>query len=89
MDTVKNVKPATITGYRTSIANALCSQGELISNSLELNRHIPSLVEDRAKQNISFFSVCLGLTTSFLAFIRDFLAGANLRNSVSVGFILG
>ena len=32
--TVKNLKPATITGYRTAIADALGSQGELISKSL-------------------------------------------------------
>ena len=32
--TVKNLKPATITGYRTAIADALGSQGEFISKSL-------------------------------------------------------
>ena len=49
--TVKNLKPATITGYRTAIADALGSQGELISKSLELNRLIASFTRDRPKPN--------------------------------------
>ena len=51
--TVKNLKPATITGYRTAIADALGSQGELISKSLELNRLIASFTRDRLKPNRS------------------------------------
>ena len=58
--TVKNLKPATITGYRTAIADALGSQDELISKSLELHR-------DRPKPNMSIPTwdlslVLLGLT---------------------------
>ena len=33
--TVKNLKPATITGYRTAIADALGSQGELKKSRAE------------------------------------------------------
>ena len=51
--TVKNLKPATITGYRTAIADALGSQGEFISKSLELNRLIASFTRDRPKPNRS------------------------------------
>ena len=65
--TVKNLKPATITGYRTAIADALGSQGELISKSLELNRLIASFTRDRPKPNRSIPTwdlslVLLGLT---------------------------
>ena len=64
--TVKNLKPATITGYRTAIADALGSQGEFISIS-ELNRLIASLTRDRPKPNRSIPTwdlslVLLGLT---------------------------
>ena len=51
--TVKSLKPATITGYRTAIADALGSQGELISKSLKLNRFIASFTRDRRKPNRS------------------------------------
>ena len=65
--TVKNLKPATITGYRTAIADALGSQGEFISKSLELNRLIASFTRDRPKPNRSIPTwdlslVLLGLT---------------------------
>ena len=65
--TVKNLKPATITGYRTAIADALGSQGELISKTLELNRLIASFTRDRPKPSRSIPTwdlslVLLGLT---------------------------
>ena len=65
--TVKNLKPATISGNRTAIADALGSQGELISKSLELNRLIASFTRDRPKPNRSIPTwdlslVLLGLT---------------------------
>ena len=63
---VKNPKPATITGYRTAIADALGSQGERISKSLELNRLIASFTRDRPKPSRSIptwdLSLVLGLT---------------------------
>ena len=61
--TVKNLKPATITGYRTVIADALGSQGELISKSLELNRLIASFTRDRPKpsRSIPTWDLSLGL----------------------------
>ena len=67
--TVKILKPATITGYRTAIADALGSQGELISKSLELNRLIASFTRDRTKPSRSIPTwdlslVLLGLTKS-------------------------
>ena len=49
--TVKNLKPATITGYRTAITDALGSQGEFISKSLELNRLIANFTRVRPKPN--------------------------------------
>ena len=65
--TVKNLKPATVTGYRTAIADVLGSQGELISKSLELNRLIASFTRDRPKPNrpiptCDLSLVLLGLT---------------------------
>ena len=51
--TVKNLKPATITGYKTAIVDALGSQGELISKTLDLNRLIASFTRDRPKPNRS------------------------------------
>ena len=65
--TAENLKPAIITGYRTAIADALGSQGELISKSLELDRLIASFTRDRPKPNRSiptwdFSLVFLGLT---------------------------
>ena len=65
--TVKNLKPSTITGYKTAIADALGSEGELISKSLELNRLIASFTKDRPKPNRSIPTwdpslVLLGLT---------------------------
>ena len=67
MFTVKNLKPATITSYRTAIADALGSQGELISKCLDLNRLIASFTRDRPKPNVSIPTwnlslVLLGLT---------------------------
>ena len=65
--TVKDLKLATITGYRRAIADALGSQGELVSKSLELNRLIASFTWDRPKPNRSIPTwdlslVLLGLT---------------------------
>ena len=65
--TVKNLKPVTITGYRTAIADALGSQDELISKSLEVNRLIASFTRDGPKPNRSIPTwdlslVFLGLT---------------------------
>ena len=51
--TVKNLKPATISGYRTAIADSLGSEGESISKSSELNRLIASFARDRPKPNSS------------------------------------
>ena len=65
--TIKNLKPATITGYRTVIADSLGSQGEVISKSLELNRLIASFTRHGRNQNRSIPTwdlslVLLGLT---------------------------
>ena len=47
--TVKYLKPATLTDYRTAIADALGSKGELLSKSLKLNGLIASFVRDKPK----------------------------------------
>ena len=49
----KNLNPATITGYRTAIADGLGLAGQAISKSLELNRLIASFYRDKPKPNKS------------------------------------
>ena len=45
--TDKNLKPRTIAGYRTSVADGLGSSGQIISQSLDLNCLIGSFHRDR------------------------------------------
>ena len=45
----KNLKPATITGYRTAIADGLGSDGQAVSSSRELNRLLASFYRDRPR----------------------------------------
>ena len=71
--TVKNLKPATIAGYRTAIADALGSQGELISKSLELNRLIASFTRDRPKPNRSIPTWDLSAPLKWLTYKTVFL----------------
>ena len=47
MFTDKNLKPRTIASYRTSVADGLGSLGQMISQSLDLNRLIASFHRDR------------------------------------------
>ena len=56
-----SLKPATISGYRTAIADALGSKGETISKSLELNRLLSSFARDRPRPNKSIPSWDLSL----------------------------
>ena len=49
--TVKNLKPATIAGYRTAIADHLGHFGEEVSKSLDLNRLIASFYRDKPTAN--------------------------------------
>ena len=49
--TDKNLKPRTITGYRTSVADGLGSAGQMVSQSLDLNRLIASFHRDRPSAN--------------------------------------
>ena len=51
--TEKNLKPATIAGYRTAIADKLGSLGQQFSKSFELNRLIASFYRDRPVSNRS------------------------------------
>ena len=51
--TDKNLKPRTIAGYRTSVADGLGSAGQMVSQSLELNRLIASFHRDRPSANRS------------------------------------
>ena len=51
--TDKNLKPRTIAGYRTSIADGLGSAGQMVSQSLDLNRLIASFHRDRPSANRS------------------------------------
>ena len=92
--TVTNLKPATITGYKTAIAEALGSQGELISKSLELNRLIASFTRDRPKPNRSIPTwnlslALLGLTKPpFEPLSEAPLKWLTYKNSVPLGFSL-
>ena len=45
----KGLQPATITGYRTAIADGLGSKGEAVSNSRDLNRLLASFHRDRPR----------------------------------------
>ena len=49
--TVKNLKPATIAGYRTAIADHLGHFGQEVSKSLDLNRLIASFYRDKPTAN--------------------------------------
>ena len=49
--TVKNLKPATIAGYRTAIADHLGHFGQEVSKSLDLNRLISSFYRDKPSAN--------------------------------------
>ena len=49
--TDKNLNPRTIAGYRTSIADGLGSAGQMVSQSLDLNRLIASFHRDRPSAN--------------------------------------
>ena len=51
--TDKNLKPRTIAGYRTSVADGLGSTGQMVSQSLDLNRLIASFHRDRPSANRS------------------------------------
>ena len=45
--TVKNLKPATIAGYRTAIADHLGPFGQEVGESLHLNRLLASFYRDK------------------------------------------
>ena len=49
--TVKNLKPATTAGYRTTIADHLGHFGQEVSKSLDLNRFIASFYRDKPTAN--------------------------------------
>ena len=49
--TVKNLKPATIAGYRTAISDNLGHFGQEVSKSLNLNRLIASFYRDKPIAN--------------------------------------
>ena len=49
--TDKNLKPRTIAGYRTSVADGLGSASQMVSQSLDLNRLIASFHRDRPSAN--------------------------------------
>ena len=51
--TDRNLKPRTIAGYRTSVADGLGSAGQMVSQSLDLNRLIASFHRDRSSANRS------------------------------------
>ena len=58
--TDKNLKPRTIAGYRTSVAGVLGSSGQMVSQSLDLNRLIASFHRDRPSANRSIpIGTCL------------------------------
>ena len=52
---VKNLKPATIAGYRTAIADHLGPFGQEVGKSLHLNRFLASFYRDKPILNRGFF----------------------------------
>ena len=58
---VKNLQPNTIAGYRSAIADALGSSGEVISKSRDLNRLLSSFERDRPRASKSIPSWDLSL----------------------------
>ena len=64
--TVKNLKPATIAGYRTAIADHLGHFGQEVSKSLDLNRLIASFYRDKPTANRGIPSWDLSLVLSAL-----------------------
>ena len=57
----KQLKPATIAGYRTAIADHLGSDGSIVSQSRELNRLIASFHRDKPRQDRAIPSWVLSL----------------------------
>ena len=57
----RNLKPSTIAGYRTAIADGLGLRGEEFSKSLELNRLLTSFYRDKPVANRSIPSRDLAL----------------------------
>ena len=49
----KSLKPSTVAGYRTAIADGLGLKGEDVSKSLELNRLLASFYRDKPVANRS------------------------------------
>ena len=78
--TDKNLKPRTIAGYRISVADGLGSAGQMVSQSLDLNRLIASFHRDRPSANRSIPNCDLSLV--LLALTRppfEPLAKADLK----------
>ena len=92
--TDKNLKPRTIAGYRTSVADGLGYAGQMVSQSLDLNRLIAIFHRDRPSANRAIPNWDLSLV--LLAFTRppfEPLAKADLKiltfNSFLNGFGFG
>ena len=68
--TIKNLKPATIAGYRMAIADQLLLFGQEVSKSLDLNRLIVSFYRDKCTANrgiSSWKEVTISPSPAFLA----------------------
>ena len=76
----KNLKPGTIAGYRTSVADSLGSAGQMVSQSLDLNRLIASFHRDKpsADRAVSNWDLSLVLF-SFTRAPFEPLAKADLK----------
>ena len=92
--TDKNLKPRTIAGYRTSVADGLGYAGQMVSQSLDLNRLIAIFHRDRPSANRAIPNWDLSLV--LLAFTRppfEPFAKADLKiltfNSFLNGFGFG
>ena len=57
----KNLKPSTVSGYRTAISDGLGEVGSMVSKSIELNRLLSSFHRDKPKINRSIPSWNLSL----------------------------
>ena len=61
----KNLKPVTVAGYRTAVADGLGESGHIVSKSIELNRLLASFHRDKPRLNRSTpsWDLCLVLLT--------------------------
>ena len=74
----KNLKPSTISGYRTSIADGLGASGDSISNSREINRLLSSFHRDKPRMDRGI--PAWDISVVLLALTKEPLSKATLKH---------